>query len=122
MDYDEMLSIKWANDDPNPEGENMYSELWHKAQILKNAKKAEVPQKKEPRAKKRETPEETFQIDLPKKLPPPVDADELEKSIREEEKAAQRMKRLESILDKIDTEQSNTLAEIIFPANLDLHK
>lgn len=126
LDFDEMINIKWANDDPNPNKESQYSEAWHKKQIQlerenrgKNDKKAQ--NKKKDQKRQEEKPEAEFV--LPKKLPPPVNIVELEKKIKieaaEKEKQMKDMRRLESILERIHHEQPETLAEIVFPSCLD---
>ena len=129
LDFDEMISIKWANDDPDPKKENQYSELWHKRQIqldreTRGVKKQQNRKKEE--NKKEETKKEDLSYSLPKKLPPPINAIELEKrfkkDLEEKEKRNNDLKRLESILDKIHHNQPDTLAEIIFPSCLDTEK
>ena len=129
LDFDEMISIKWANDDPDPKKENQYSELWHKRQIqldreTRGVKKQQNRKKEE--NKKEETKKEDLSYSLPKKLPPPINATELEKrfkkDLEEQEKRNNDLKRLESILDKIHHNQPDTLAEIIFPSCLDTEK
>jgi len=110
LDFDEMLGIKWANDDPDPSRESQFSEAWHKAQIHKERQtKAKT---KQPKQKK------THDYQLPKKLPPPVDVTELETQTEENTKAKQESDRMQQLLDRIQREQPDVLPEIIFPANL----
>jgi Torus domain len=127
LDFDEMISIKWANDDPDPKKESQYSELWHKKQIqIERENKGK--KLKNTQNKKKEDPKEPDKLSytLPKKLPPPINASELEKrfkkDVEEQEKINNDMKRLEGILNRIHHEQPETLAEIIFPSCLDESK
>ena len=30
LDYDELILIRWANEDPHPKSDLMFSESWHK--------------------------------------------------------------------------------------------
>ena len=135
LDFDEMISIKWSNEDPNPNKESMYSESWHKKQIqLERENRGKRNQKSDKNDSKAQTLtsgvksekveiNEDFSLNLPKKLPPPVNVNELEKKIKIEAKEKQEirsnLKKMESILQRIDSEQTETLAEIIFPACLE---
>ncbi|CAG9327003.1 unnamed protein product [Blepharisma stoltei] len=123
LDYDEMLSIKWANDDQNPARESQYSELWHKQQIEKEREDKGKKNSEKKKGKGKVEKDNKVEFDLPKKLPPPVDVTELERQLKEEDEEKQkideRMKKMNNILDRIKVEQPETLAEIIFPAGID---
>lgn len=129
LDFDEMISIKWSNEDPNPDKESQYSELWHKKQIQLDREskgKSSGKREKEVRGMKNtkvDGKDERVNVVLPKKLPPPVNATELEKRFKkdakEREEMQSNMKKFEGILKKIEREQPGTLAEIIFPSSLD---
>ena len=71
LDYDEILLIRWANDDTDTSLEHPYSEAWHKAQLNPPAAKSKPSEDVErivkPAKKKKE-----------KRLPEPVNADEIE--------------------------------------------
>ena len=130
LDFDEMISIKWANDDTNPNKESQYSELWHKKQIQiereNRGKKNQTGKQAKKNIKEEAKKTETIDYQLPKKLPPPINASDLEKKfkkeVQEQEKVHSDMKRLEGILEKIRHEQPDTLAEIMFPSCLDEEK
>jgi hypothetical protein len=102
MDFEEMLMIRWATDDPNSKTQHPYSEAWHKAQ-LKPAKQKRDEQGDAPDLPARpppiEEPASRSQILLPK---PPVDVTRLEE---EREKAvAEKLnaKRMQKILSRIE--------------------
>lgn len=119
LDFDEMISIKWANDDPNPSRESQYSEAWHKAQIHKD-KESKVPNKSSKQEESKEPKAKKSKVVIPKNLPPPVDITHLQDpQIAEElKKADEQAKRMQRILDRISREQPDTLAEIVFPSGI----
>lgn len=119
LDFDELITIKWSNEDTNPNKESLYSESWHKKQL--QVERENRGKKNVKGLKKDEKSVE--QVSLPKKLPPPVNVTELEKKIKieakEKEEIRNNLKKMESILKRIDSEQTDLLPEIIFPACLD---
>jgi hypothetical protein len=104
LDYDEMLSIKWANDDPNPAKESQYSEAWHKSQI-------EAEREKKQKQRRRPEIEEAPVV---KSLPPPVDISTLTPSAEDLEVRRQAA-RMQAVLDRISRDMPNTLNEIVYP-------
>jgi hypothetical protein len=127
LDFDEMISIKWTNEDPNPNKESLYSENWHRKQLQvereNRGKKNMKNNEKNKNQNDVQQKEEKIDFNLPKKLPPPVNVADLDKKLKAEAKEKQEirnnLKKMESILQRIESEQTETLAEIIFPACLE---
>ena len=113
LDYDEVLMIKWANDDLNPNKESQFSEAWHKAQIQLE---------KEKRAKKPEKRPEIEQKPVFKPLPEPINITEYEAEMKQvatdEAAVMQSAVRMQQVLQRIHREQENTLNQIVYPKHL----
>lgn len=118
LDYDEILMIKWANDDPNPAKESQYSEAWHKAQLL--AEKEKKNKKLASQNKPTEEPKPPVKSLPP--LPEPINIAEYEAEMQEiassQTSLMHNTVRMQQVLQRIHSEQLSTLNQIIYPSHL----
>jgi hypothetical protein len=117
LDYDEILMIKWANDDPNAAKESQYSEAWHKAQI-----QVEKEKKIKKSGDKKPAETEAAPIASLKPLPEPINISQYEAEMQElassQSAVMHNSVRMQQVLHRIHSDQISTLNQIIYPAHL----